>query len=494
MNNFKYLSLILLFVVLSCQESGRDDKLETKEIEIKEFQEPKQVIIEENIVNSSIETFLDIETLYPGKFAVEKKDSNMDHDTAIEQFIILIDELNLITIVVADFNKITREYFPAWEKQLPLIYNADFLMTEQDVLAYKRNLELVISGTTITNKNALYIFQKTAPPKGIHIYYKTIFSNESSGTVELVTQSRSLDYNESRKDSDKAYDVLVEKSNMLNENTIVVIKENWAWDKRKNIFVKESSDTIEQKINVKEKLTALYTGSKVNFIKFISGEWYLEGKTNDDGKIIIIDQNKNQVVLKYEDGVEEYNIYRSWKSFQKLTLNLKNRDITTIPKQFNITLNSTDQFTITNNNPTAWDGQYTRLNNEIKDELISNTNTEIKKDIPFTGIYKNVLYSINFSYPEYSKISPEDGTIEEGLFTFLELNNNLLVLQLKAKTNLRSVYNITNYLFTYSEQKLDSQAIRTIKIHEGVLTTHGIEVKSNKTPMRFEQTEVISNE
>lgn len=494
MIRFKALPLFFILILTSCREITRDDKLETKDIEIKELSELKETPIEDSIINSSIETYLDIDNLYPGKFAVEKRDSNLDYDTAIEQFIILIDELNLVTIVVADFNKITREYFAAWEIQLPLIYNSDFFMVEQDVLAFKHNLELVVSGTTITSNNALYIFRKTAPPKGIHIYYQTIFSNESTGTIEMIAQSRSLDYIEKKKDSDKANNILVEKSNMLNENTIAITKENWAWDRRRNIFIVENSETIEQKINVREKLTTLYRGNKVNFIKFISGEWFLEGDNSDDGKIIIIEQNKNKVILKYKDGVEEYNIYRSWKSFQKLTLNLKNSDITTIPKQFNITLDSTDRFTITNKIPTSWDGEYKRLNNEMKEKLISNINTDIKIDVPFTGIYKNVAYSLNFSYPEYSKIDSIKGTFEEGSFSLLVLENGLLILQLKAKSDLRSVYHITNYKLTYSEQKLDSQIIRTIKIHEGILTTHGIEIKQDINPMKFEQTEVISNE
>ena len=54
------------------------------------------------------------------------------------------------------------------------------------IVPIKHNLELVVKGTTITNKNALYIFRKSAPPKGIHIYYKEIFSSESSGTVDIV--------------------------------------------------------------------------------------------------------------------------------------------------------------------------------------------------------------------------------------------------------------------------------------------------------------------
>ena len=31
---------------------------------------------------------------------------------------------------------------------------------------------------------------------------------------------------------DKAYDIAVEKTNIINENTIAITKENWAWDKR----------------------------------------------------------------------------------------------------------------------------------------------------------------------------------------------------------------------------------------------------------------------
>lgn len=491
MIKLKYLSIVIILLSFSCQNSNRNDNLESKEIEIKEIQD--DLIPSTPEENNLIETFLDINSLFPGQIAVETQDSNMDHDTAVEQFIILIDELNLVTIVVADFNNITREYFVAWQQQLPIIYNSDFLLTEQDVLANQHNLELVVSGTTIANQNALYIFQKSAPPKGIHIYYKTIFSNESPGTVELSIQSRSLDYIEGKKETDEAYDVLVEKSNLINENTIAFIRETWAWDRRRNIFIRERSETTEQKINVREKLTTLYRGTKSDFLKFISGAWYLQGETADDNKIIIIEGSGNRVYLRYNDGVEEYNIDRSWKSYQKLTLNLKNSDINTIPKQINLSLDTTDQFTIANKVPTFWDGVYTRLGNETKNQLIANVNTDIKVDIPFTGIYKNVLYSYNFSYPFYSKIDPIEGTVEEGEFSLLKLND-LLILQLRAKSEIRSVYNTTNFLLTYSEQKLDSQAIRTITIHEGILTTHGIEVKSDNSPMKFEQTEVISNE
>lgn len=491
--------IILIIILSSCKESSRDDKLQEKKIELKEYLDTTSSIINEEPLNRSIETFIDIDKLYPGKIAVEKKDSNLDLDEATEQFILLIDELNLVTIIVADFNKITRDYFVAWEVRLPFIYNSDFSMTELDVLAYKHNMELVVSGTTITNNNALYIFRKTAPPKGIHIYYKTIFSYESTGTVELIIQNRSLDYNEnsSKKESDKAYDIAVEKTNFINENTIAITKENWAWDKRRNIFIRENSETTEQKINVKEKLRNVYYGKKSDFLKFINGDWLLTASDPTKNKIIMIEPDNNRIYLKYKDGFEEYRISSYWQSFKKLRINVKNLDVSTIPYYFDLTLDSTDTFTITpppKKLPTIWDGKYTRLNSEIKSTLISETNTEIKKDIPFTGIYKNVLYSLNFFYPDYTKTDSIDGTVVEGIFSLLEIDSGLQILQLKAKSELRSVHNITNYKLTYTEQKLDSQAIRTIKIHEGVLTTHGIEIKSDVDPIRFEQTEVISND
>ncbi|QEN06175.1 pallilysin-related adhesin [Thiospirochaeta perfilievii] len=491
-----FLILLTLLLMISCKESNRDDKLEKKEIEIKEITNIKEKKIVDEKLNKSIETFIDVDQLYPELTAVEKKDSNLDLDESIEQFIILIDNLNLVTILVADFNKITREYFVAWEVRLPFIYNSDFSMSEQDILAYKHNMELVVSGTTIANNNALYIFRKSAPPKGIHIYYKTIFSYETTGTIELITPNRSLDYNESRKESDIPYSVAVEQTNIINENTIAITKENWVWDKRRNIFFRESAETTEQKINVKEKLRNVYYGNKNNFLKFINGEWLSKGLDPQENRIIIIDSKNDKVLFKYKDGVEEYYIYSFYQSFKKLIINLRNSDVSTIPYKLYFTLDSTDSFTITppSNTSTLWDGSYNRINNVIKSSLISDTNIDIKKEIPFTGIYKNVAYTLNFSYPDYTKTDSITGAIEEGTFELLKLEDDQLILQLRAKSSLRSVYNVKNYQLWYSEQKLESQAIRTIKIHEGVLTTHGIEIKSDVNPIKFEQTEVISNE
>lgn len=502
MNKLIIFPILFLMFFSSCKESLRNDNLEKKEIEIKEITKSDEVKkIEPTPKNRSIETFLDIQTLYPGKLAVEKRDANLDQDESIEQFIILIDELNLVTVVVADFNKITREYFIAWDMRLPFVYNSDFNMSEQDILAYKHNMELVIQGTTIANKNALYIFRKSAPPKGIHIYYKTIFSYETSGTIELVTPNRSLDYNENKKDSDKAYDVSVEKGDIIDDNTIAITKENWAWDKRINKYIRDSIETSEQKINAKEKLRNVYYGNKKNFLNFIGGEWLCEGESQDEDKIIIIDPNSQTFTLKYKDGVEENQISVYWNSFKNLSIKLINNDVTTIPYYFKITLDSTNTFSIIppaenlkNKTSTIWEGNYIRLNNDIKKNLIENTNSEIKENIPFTGIYKNVAYSINFSYPEFTKTDAITGNVEEGIFSLLKIDESLLVLQLKTKYEGRSRYNVTNYKLTYNEQKLESQAIRTITIHEGVLTTHGIDVKSDASPLKFEQTEVISNE
>ena len=490
----KYVLFISFIIILfSCKEQNRHNKLETKEIEIQESQIFEIDESDEQIEKDEyIETFLDIKIMFPDKKVVEKRDVNLDLDTAIEQYIILVDINMVITIVVADFNKITREYFVAWSYELTIIYNSDFSMVEQDVLAYQHNLELVISGTTINNNNALFIFRKTAPPKGVHIYYKSIFAKESSGSVEIITNSRSLDYNESRKNTDDAYDILVEKTNVINENTIAVIKENWAWDKRRNSFIKESSDRSEIKINVKEKLRTIFEGSKANFLDFVSGEWMLDSDISKD-MIMIIDSSVNKIIFKYEDGVEEYDIQKIWSIYQKLTIKLENSDINTIPEQITITLISTDEISITKKTPDTWVGNYTRLNTDNKNSLISKVNTDIIVDVPFTGIYKNVAYTINFSYPKFEMTSTTDGTVQEGIFSLLELSN-CFVLQLKAKGELRSNYNITNYKLSFNEQALESQVIRTIKLHKGQLTTHGIEVKSDLSPIKFEQTEVLNSE
>lgn len=494
MNKLIIYIFITIIILTSCQKENRDDKLEEKKIELKEYSEPA---LENNFKEDevkAVETLINVDELFPGKVAVEKKDSNLDLDTATEQFIVLIDDRNQITLVVVDTNKITREHFVAWKVELPILYNSDFSMTEQDVLGIKHNLELIVRGTTGLNNNALYIFKKTAPPKGIHIYYKTIYSYHSSGTVEIVTINRDLDYNERRKDYGKAYDILVEKTSVVNETTLSITSENWVWDRRRNYFIKESSNTVEEKINVKEKLRTIYTGNKSEFINFISGEWKLDLENSDENRIIIIDYTNNNVIMRYKDGVEQYLINRSWKSYKRLTLNLRNIEVSTIPKQLNITLNSTDNFSIISKTPTAWDGEYTRLSREDKVKLISETNTDIKREAPFTGIFKNVSHSINFSYPEYKKIDVITGQIEEGTFSILELSNKRLVLQLKTQDETNSEFLVTNYDLNYTQQNLESQIIRTIKIHEGRLTTHGIEVKSDQDAIKFEQTEVISNE
>lgn len=496
-SGFKIILLIFLLIFFSCKDTRRVDKLEEKDIEIKEIVTTETVEVEQEIDQPLIETFIDVQTLYPEFTAVEKKDANLDYDSAIEQFIILVDQLNLVTIVVADFNKITREYFVAWEQRLPFVYNSDFLMTEQDVLAVQQQLQLVISGTTINNQNGLFIFQKTAPPKGIHIYYKSIFAAESAGTVQLAPNQRGLNYLEGKKEIDKAHDIQIVKSNFTNENTINIITENWAWDRRHNKFIKASSKSVEEKVNTQETLRTVYMGSKQNYIDFLDGEWYLNME-NDKSRMILIDSKNNRITLLDSEGQEYYEIVKnkSWKNYQKINLKLENIDVNSITKLFYITLNSTDKFTITSTtkNPTPEAGVYQRVNNEFKDNMISITNLQVIKEVPFTGIFTNVSYSINFLYPEYSIIHPEKGTIESGVFSLLELNDGQMVIQLNSSDESRINNTIKNYKITYEEQKLESQIIRTLKMHEGTLTTYGIEAVPDIDPIRFEQTEVISGE
>lgn len=496
-SGFKIIILIFLLITFSCEDNRRVDKLEEKDIEIKEIKTTEVIEVEQEVEQPSIETFIDIQSLYPNFTAVEKKDANLDYDAAIEQFIILVDQLNLVTIVVADFNKITREYFVAWEQRLPFVYNSDFLMMEQDILAIQQKLQLVISGTTINNQNGLYIFQKTAPPKGIHIYYKSIFKAESSGSVQISTNQRSLDYSEGKKSTDKAHDIQVVNSNLVNENTLIVITELFSWDRRTNEFVKTSNESIEEKVNTEETLRAVYRTGKQGFINFLDGEWNL---TTDDHKrrMMIIDSKSNRVTLLDDEGQQYFDIVLNYsrRYYQKIHLSLRNVDVNSITKLFYITLNSTDKFTITSTlkNPTPEAGVYQRVNREFKDNMIAKTNLQIIKEVPFTGIFTNVSYSINFLYPEYSIIDPEAGTVESGVFTLLELDDNQMIIQLNKSDESRVNKSIKNYQITYNEQKLESQIIRTLKMHEGTLTTYGIEVEPDIDPIRFEQTEVISGE
>jgi len=501
MNKLKTVTLLLIiFLLLSCEKNSRIDKLEKKEINLSPkptlplFTPPKDTKKE------SIDTFLDIESLFPDKIAVKIKDSNLDLDPSIEQFIILVDKNNVITLVVADFNKISRDYFVAWEIDLPFIYNSDFIMTEDDVLGVQHNLELVLSGTTLNGNNALYLFKKTAPPRGINIYYKTIFSYESTGTVELVSKTRDLDYTEKRKSQDKAYDIVVVKTDMLNENTLAIITENWVWDRRRDYFIKENSNIEETKINVKEKLTAIIRGNKSDFKEFLNGEWYHINNDEKVSNIIIIDHNNDTVMFKYIKGVEIYEITRTRKIYQLLKLYLRNKDVPTIPRNISFTLNSTDEMTVSVGDDSYWtddsywNGDYVRLKNDVKTKLISNTNTEIGIEPEFTGLFKNVSYSLNFSYPNYQKIDPIDGTIKDGHFSIIRLSNGLEILQLREKGEHRAEYKETNYKLEYTQQDLDSQIIRTIKISEGTLTTYGIEINPDISTIKLEQTEVLSSE
>lgn len=492
MNKANILIIIIMLLLTSCEKQIRNDKLEKKEIELNDHVEEKNKSTPKKRDEvKSIETVLDTDTLYPNKLAVSKKDLNLDLDNENEQFIVLIDENKNITFVVADFNQITRDYFPAWQVELPLIYNSDFTISEQDVLGVNQNLELVLTGQTKKSSKALYLFKKTAPPKGLHIYYKNIYSYNEEGSASLVTKSRDLDYVEAKKNQGKAYDILVEKTNIINENTINLITENWAWDRRRNKFFKESFTSTEEKVNVKEKLRAVYKSSKSDFIKYISGEWHLPGSDNSEDKIIIIDHKTETISFKYIDGFEQYRIKSSWRGYQYITFSLRNLEVSPIPLLLSFTLKSTDKIVVSYKTPTFWDGEYTRLNNEDKVNLISKTNTDIKREPSFTGVFKNVSHSLNFSYPEYKKTNLNNNTVEEGTFSVLKLTNGDYILQLQTKSEERSLFKVTNYKLNYNEQKLTSQTIRTLKIHEGVLTTHGIELKPDTEAIKFEQTEVL---
>lgn len=484
--------LFFILIIFSCQREGRDDKLEIKEPLFNEdsnleSEAPIDVVAPEK----KIETLINTDKEYPNLVVVDKADLNLDRDTSVEQLIILTDLKGLVTLSIADYNGATKSYTKAWDYTLPVIYNSDFSISEQDILGIQQDLQLVISGTTEDKSNALFIFQKSAAPKGLQIYYKRIFSEVNQGRIDIEEKERSLDYVEKRTNQGEAFGIITEKSKMLDENTLSITTEKWLWDRRKRVFIKSSVSTEEAKINAKERLTQIYRGNKKDFLNFLDGEWYLIKDDNSVDTVLVFDAKNERIFFSYGDGIEIFNFRYFWSSYRTMDITLRSNEVNTLPARIRLTLDDTDAITIVERAKytKAFFGNYKRLTKEIKRDLISDTNTSIKQASPFTGVYKNVLYSINFTYPNYKKLSPTQGLIEEGVYNILKLSNGVEILQMKSMESV-----VTNYRLKYDEQVLESQIIRTIRIHQGRLTNYGIEVSPDNELIKFEQTEVLSNE
>lgn len=389
---------------------------------------------------------------FPNNLVLQVINSNLDFDRADEQIIVTKDRetsLSNIEIVVIDFNNVDNDYEITWQKETSAVNIRNFNIALEDIVG-DHNLEIICFGINAEGNRTLDVFRKTHPPSGIGLFYTSICSISSDGTIEIDHQERSQAYKLGQRNG-VSFPIITYSKDIDSDNMLDLIKKEYHWKYQEQAYVirkevKVPGEKIEEK-----QLQKLFVQDEAAYEQYLDGLWYRppNNETSDPASYEMIHfDRRNNLITFYEKGIQE--VYR-WNSTHKTRipnsfyLVTHNELVPFIKKQISLYISSMDSIRIIvhdsdfKKSSFQWDGAYNRLSENFVASLFKVDKEEREGKNPndlLTGEFVSENgESIMFDFPYFTMNTAQE-QLQGGYSIYTIQNTTILELKIIDKTKL----------------------------------------------------------
>ena len=412
-------------------------------------------------------------------YVIQALDTNLDIDQLDEQIIVFKkknDPEDRIQIMVVDFDTVRNTYVPVWIGKTLATNNRNFTLYTADVLG-DHVPEIICMGRNNKGEQTLDIFRKTLPPQGLGLYYTSIFSQSSTGSIEIQEQPRSEAYRLLQK-NDPSFPIFVFNRDPESSNFMDLIKFTYYWNQREQHYVLGGEEKVPGQIQAEKQLAELFAKDADAFEQFLFGPWYRistgvkNPPTSLQQEMVYFDPLSRRIVF-YNNEMQEILVWRSsYRTIYKgLYINTHNEAIPSIQKQISISVVGMDTVELqVRSIDDTWSSTYKKLSKELQNRYISARIPKITlSPIQLEGTFKN-QEGIEIAFKGNSFILIENEKRSSGVYTLYSFQEHT-ILELKGlKPNGLSEF-LRSYSVLLQEEKKSPQIIRNL-----ILTPVKVEV------------------
>jgi len=421
----------------------------------------------ENSVQSKV-----LVSLQPDDYVIQVLDTNLDIDQLDEQIIVFKkknDPEDRIQILVVDFDTVRNTYIPVWVGKTLATNNRNFTLYTADILG-DHVPEIICMGRNNKGEQTLDIFRKTLPPQGLGLYYTSIFSLSSNGSIEIQEQPRSEAYRLLQK-NDPSFLIYVFTRDPESSNFMDLIKYTYYWNQRELRYVLGGQEKVPGQIQAEKQLAELFAKDAEAFEQFLSGPWYrisTDAKNppvNLQQEMVHFDPLSRRIVF-YNKEMQEILVWRSsYRTiYRGLYINAHNEAIPSIQKQISISVLGMDTVELqVRSIDDTWSSTYKKLSKELQNLYISSRTPKVSlSPIQLEGTFKNEL-GTELSFQGTSFVLVEKEKRYNGVFIVYSFQEQT-ILELKALKPNGLLEFLRSYSMVLKEEKKGSQIFRNLTL------------------------------
>jgi len=430
--------------------------------------------------------------LSPDHHLLQVINANLDIDQIEEQIIIFKtknDPSDRIKLLVVDFDNVRNTYVATWQGETQGTNNRSFSVFLQDLIG-DHVTSILCFGRNNKGEQTIDVFRKTPSPNGLGLYYASILSIASNGSIEVEERQRSEAYQLLQK-NDESFAIMVYTRDPDSTNISDLVKTTYYWNPQENKYIPAKHDKIPGQIVAEKRMADLFSKESEEFEKFLSGPWFLSGSADATGKpkgmgeIIQFDPKSRKIVFYNGEIQEVFNWVNSYRTiYRGLYINCSNEAIPSITKQISLSVTGMDSFEMQIRGAEGWDGQYKRLNKDLQNAYLASRRSGVKLSrIQLSGLFKNENGTeLFFASPNFTL--RENNKELSGGFAIYSFGGDILELKIVKSNGL--VDSSRTYRLLLQEETKGKRIIRNLTLQPAVVNFKGVDVKSNGT-LRFQQ-------
>ncbi|MGO8692429.1 MAG: pallilysin-related adhesin [Rectinemataceae bacterium] len=384
-----------------------------------------------------------------------------------------------LTIVVAAYVPSRRTWIRAWEGDTLATKLTTFAVQAKDLIG-DHNMEIICTGMDDSNEQTIVVFRRS--PGSPALGYSPVLSLKADSIgIGDVQRSEGYQLGQTNGDSIPVYAFDSDKSS---QNLLDQIKSTYAWDSRREVYVKTAEDHISGAQVEKEAISKVLTGSEKDFENFLRGGWYEsdKGPLDPGARFLIFDKTNGTITFYSTDTQEVFRWTDSHSTRYGLYAGCQNEDIANFRRLMDIELTGADTISVRVfedlrmkvDSSNSWDGGYKKLPADTMETIAHNASTDALPDFRLEGPYRSSDGSVLlFASPRYSL--QRNGSVERGAFDLYRLGSDM-VLELNVLNDNGPSGDRRTYRATYGETKSGTATVRRLVLDPARASISGLEI------------------
>jgi hypothetical protein len=387
-----------------------------------------------------------------------------------------------LSIVVADYLESKKSWVRSWEGDTLSTKLTTFSIQAKDLIG-DHNLDIVCTGMDDEGDQTITAFRRSPGS----LAYSGILSLAADAIV-IGDADRSESYQLGQTNGE-SWPVFAYTRDKDSQNLLDQVKDKYAWDGRKGMYLKTGSDRIPGAQVERDTISKILTGSEKDFETFLQGVWYEAGKAPFDPgtRLIHFDKASGSISFFRTEAQEVFSWTESHATRYGLYVRCQNDSVQDLVRLMDIELTGSDLVSIRvfedlqmkMDPEDRWDGSFRRMPRDMPAARGTDAAGIIaglsKPALKLEGPYRaRGGIELNFAAPRYS-LKSAAAPSESGSFELYGLGGDTALDLIAMRSDGLPAARKT-YKASFTETRVGKDLVRALRLSPAKAAIDGLEL------------------